>query len=190
MSEHEDPELPEVKDPFERQVALTVAILAVILSVISGGADNARLKALLASSQAVDQWAYYQSKSVKGNSYDIARKMLGAQGSSAEQKALMDDFGRQTARYQKEKADIEATAHQYEERVTFQNERVEHFERGEVLLHIAIVLGSITILVRMRSLWWLCLALGFLGLVMGVMPFFQHQAPMPRPEAAIAHRIG
>ena len=63
----EAPEIPEANDRFGKQVAITIAILAMGLAVISNQGDNAKTDAILKTSAAVNQWGYYQSKSLKEN---------------------------------------------------------------------------------------------------------------------------
>ena len=48
--------------------ALLLAICATFSSLKAGGLSNA---AILAQSQASDQWAYYQAKSLKENTYKV-----------------------------------------------------------------------------------------------------------------------
>lgn len=43
----EAPEIPEAKDPFEKQVAISIAALAVALSVIGNKGDNAKTDAII-----------------------------------------------------------------------------------------------------------------------------------------------
>ncbi len=42
----EDVEVPEAKDPFEKRIAISIAIIAVLLSYISMKGDNAKTDAI------------------------------------------------------------------------------------------------------------------------------------------------
>ena len=53
------PEIPEAKDPFDKRVALTIAIIAICLSFVSNLGDNAKTSAILKTSEASDQWNYF-----------------------------------------------------------------------------------------------------------------------------------
>jgi len=46
------PEIPEAKDPFEKRVAVTIAILAVALAFIGNKGDNARTDAIIKTNEA------------------------------------------------------------------------------------------------------------------------------------------
>src|ERR1700678_2147221 len=66
-------------NPFISLVSITIALLAVIAAVTGslesiedGSAIIDANKAVLAQDQATDQWAYYQSKSLKQKMYTIA----------------------------------------------------------------------------------------------------------------------
>ena len=59
------PEIPAAKDPFEKRAALTIAIIAICLSFVSNLGDNAKTSSILKTSEASDQWSYFQAKSTK-----------------------------------------------------------------------------------------------------------------------------
>ena len=49
----ETPEIPEANDPFSKQVAITIALLAVVLAVIENKGDNAKTDAIIKTSNAM-----------------------------------------------------------------------------------------------------------------------------------------
>jgi len=61
----ENPEIPEAKDSFEKSVAVTIAVVAVILSWISNRGDDAKTSAIIRTNEATDEWGHFQSKSIK-----------------------------------------------------------------------------------------------------------------------------
>ena len=71
-------ELPEAKDPFERKVALSIAIIAVILAVFSTYGDHAKTSAIILTNQASDEWSFYQAKSIKEHLVETETKLLKA----------------------------------------------------------------------------------------------------------------
>ncbi len=64
----------EKKEPWLNYLALTTVIFAVCatLSTLKGGGFSTR--SVMSQSQASDQWAYYQSKSIKGYLYDLQKE--------------------------------------------------------------------------------------------------------------------
>jgi len=69
-------EIPEANDPFSKQVAITIALLAVVLAVIENKGDNAKTDAILRTSEAANRWGYYQSKSIKQDLYETELEIL------------------------------------------------------------------------------------------------------------------
>ena len=52
----EAPEIPEAKNPFERMVAVSIATMAVCLSVINIHGDNAKTDAIIKTNEASNKW--------------------------------------------------------------------------------------------------------------------------------------
>lgn len=64
------------KEPWLNYLALTTVILAVCatLSTFKGGGFSTR--SVLSQTHAANQWAYYQSKSIKGYLYELQKEKL------------------------------------------------------------------------------------------------------------------
>ena len=173
------PELPEVEaadKTFARKAALTTAIYAVILAIASLGGDNATKGMLLAQQQASDQWAFYQAKANREHQYRLQKLRLEVE--FAERGPSMDAAARQqyqelllkTAqeeeRYSAEKKDIEAEARKFEQERDINRQRDPNFDYAHVLLQIAIVTASVSILASSRSLYAFSLLFAALGTVL------------------------
>lgn len=172
----EAPEIPEAKDPFERRVALSIAILAVVLAVISMVGDNAKLAGLLASTRAANGWAYYQSKSIKEHTYALqkeALETLADVGDEERRARLIEQYGREVARYKKEKDEIRAQAEAHEKEVEAQGLVNDRCDLAGLQLQIAIVLGSVAILVSWRAFWYASLVLGLTGALTAASAFLR-----------------
>ena len=59
------PEIPEAKDPFERRVAVAIAMLAALLAFVSMRGDNAKTDAGLRTTEASNQWSFFQAKKLR-----------------------------------------------------------------------------------------------------------------------------
>ena len=166
-------ELEEIRDKgFTRGVAITTAIYAVMLAVAALSGNNAMKHMLLAQQQASDQWAFYQAKVIREHEYRIQQKRLEVElaerGASmapeARQQyaALLAEFAAETKRYNTEKKDIEKDAKKFEHERDVNRKRDPYFDFAEVLLQIAIVMSSVSILSRSRLMYGfsLILALG------------------------------
>ncbi|HEX7547766.1 MAG TPA: DUF4337 family protein, partial [Candidatus Methylomirabilis sp.] len=63
-------ELRELKEkPFTKRIALTTAMFAVCLAIVSLGGNNSMKEMLLAQQQSSDQWSFYQAKVVREHLY-------------------------------------------------------------------------------------------------------------------------
>jgi hypothetical protein len=149
-----------------------IAVFAAVASLLSGSSSNeailAKSEAMLAQSQASDQWAYYQAKSVKATLSEGEAAIVGDG-----KPALVDKFTADAKRYRAETEDIQKKANELEEHVVQDNERSERlmerhhkFAFAVTLLQIAIALAAIAALTRRRSLWFVGMAVSAVGLVM------------------------
>lgn len=164
----QDPvELPTNFDPFERRVALTIAILGVALALISTIGDNAQSESLLAATRASSQWAYFQSKSIKEHTYRTQADVLAI---SREPGAadLQARYVSELERYGREKDEIRASAEAQEAIVAAEGAINDRCDQASLLLQVGIVLGSISILVRWPLLWFVSIGLGLGGAALGV----------------------
>ena len=210
MAEVEIPkpdELEEMKSSaFTRRVALTTAAYAVMLAIAALGGNNAMKEMILAQQQArgnnamkemilaqqqaSDQWAYYQAKVVREHQYRIQQKRLEVELAerraslspdiAQQYEALLGEFSAEARRYNTEKKDLEREAKQFEQERDLNRNKDPYFDFAEVLLQIAIVLASISILSSSRLMFGVSLVLAVCGTFLTVngytlwirLPFF------------------
>jgi hypothetical protein len=169
-------ELNELKgEVFTKRIALVTAIFAVVLAITSLGGNNAMKGMLLAQQQSSDQWAYYQSKVMREHLYRTTKEQnetaLLERGKTMSREArdryakLAAAYGQEEARYRSEKSQIESAAKRLEAERDLNNSKDPYFDYAEVLLQIAIVLSSISILSSSRTVFWIALGSAVLGSV-------------------------
>jgi hypothetical protein len=167
-------ELEEMRNTgFTRRVAITTAIYAVMLAIAALGGNNAMKDMLLAQQQSSDQWSFYQAKVIREHEYRIQQKRLEVElaergaGMAPEARqqyeALLAEFTAETKRYNTEKKDIEKDAKKLEHERDVNRQRDPYFDFAEVLLQIAIVMSSVSILSRSRLMYGLSLILALSG---------------------------
>ena len=167
-------ELEEIRNKgFTRRVAITTAIYAVMLAIAALGGNNAMKDMLLAQQQSSDQWAFYQAKVIREHEYRIQQKRLEVElaergaGMAPEARqqyeALLAEFTAETKRYNTEKKDIEKDAKKLEHERDVNRQRDPYFDFAEVLLQIAIVMSSVSILSSSRLMYGLSLILALGG---------------------------
>lgn len=165
----------EKKEPWLNYLALSTVIFAVCatLSTFKGGGFSTR--AVMSQSQAANQWAYYQAKSLKGYLYEIQKETLELEvaeaGDAAPQtsfearKNKIKSYGDKIARYEAEKAQIQQEARKLEALRDSAQNNSRIFGFAVIFLQIAILLASISALLKKKIIWFLSLGVGCAGLV-------------------------
>jgi hypothetical protein len=158
-------ELEEIKGKaFTKRVALTTAIFAVVLAVTSLGGSHAMKEMLLAQQQSSDQWSFYQAKVIREHLYrnqklrleiDLIERGSGMKPKVKERvEGLLKKTAEEEARYNAEKKEIEKEARELEHERDVNRNKDPYFEYGEVLLQIAIVMASVSILSGSRPVYY------------------------------------
>jgi hypothetical protein len=174
-------ELEERRDKtFTRRVALTTAVYAVVLAIASLGGNNAMKEMLLAQQQSSDQWAFYQAKVIREHLYRVQKLLVDVslgEGTAlpgpqrAKLEALSRRFGEEEQRYAAEKKDVERDAKKLEHERDVSRARDPYFDYAEVLLQIAIVTASVSILASSRPVFGFSLVLAILGTLLAANGF-------------------
>ncbi|HXU88750.1 MAG TPA: DUF4337 domain-containing protein [Methylomirabilota bacterium] len=156
-------ELEERRDKaFSRRVALTTAIYAVVLAIASLGGNNSMKDMLLAQQQSSDQWTFYQAKVIREHVYRAQKLVMEAELADAAAvrglrqerlQALARQFADEETRYNTEKKEIERDAKKLEHERDVNRDRDPYFDYAEVLLQIAIVCSSVSILASSRPMF-------------------------------------
>ncbi|MBV8666592.1 MAG: DUF4337 domain-containing protein [Burkholderiaceae bacterium] len=163
----------EKKEPWLNYLALSTVIFAVCatLATLKGGGYSTR--SVLNQTQASDQWAFYQAKSIKENLYQLQSEkiQLEAKLDSSPAKAAVyqeaiDDYNKKVEKYAKEKADIQKAAQDLEAQRDDAKRHSAPFGLAAIPLQIAILLSSIAALLKKRALWLLALPVGLAGIVL------------------------
>jgi hypothetical protein len=160
LSEHSH----HAHEPFDKRVAVTMAIIAALLAIVSVAAHIASTEELLAQQKASDQWAYYQAKDIRRYDSEIAQDFLGAlkaDGTEERRKHYKDN----AAKYDNDRADIQKEARQLEAERDVKGKQALRLEIGEIFLEIGIVFASLAILTKQPLVWYGSLATAGVGVV-------------------------
>jgi len=186
MAEVELPNAEELEElrgkKFTKRVALATAIFAVILAITSLGGKKAMKEMLLAQQQASDQWAFYQAKVIREHLYrsqklgleiDLIERGRGMKQEVKERiEAMLKKMTDEETRYNAEKKEIEKEAKKLEHERNVYRAKDPYFEYGEVLLQIAIVMASVSILSGSRPVLYFALTGAMLGTLFSINGFF------------------
>jgi hypothetical protein len=184
----EVPEAEEERDMvnrFRSRAALLIAVIAAVLAVGGLGGGNATDAMIINTIRASDTWAFFQAKNVRQTVYEVANVEI--QGDLAEpgldpasrarlERTLAENRAT-IARYDSEpdpdapgdpaagegKRQLTARARGYEAAREIAMARDDNFDWAEVLLQLALVLGSVAILAINRPILILSGVLGALG---------------------------
>lgn len=166
-------ELPEANDPFERVIALCIAILAVVLAFVDNTGNNGQADAIVKTNQASNQWAYYQAKSLKENIAESNALLLSVLSATdqAAAKAKQEEATKDSARYDAEKKEIKAKAEALEKEAEHGQAIDDQCDIAALFLQIAVVVCSIAILVRWRAIFFVGASIGLVGIYQSVIAF-------------------
>lgn len=165
----------EKREAWTKYVSLSVVIIAVIAAIAAqwGGKYGSRVLSQLNDatynqSLASDQWAFYQAKSIKLNSYEIAQRQLArsANVADAETARLIEDYKSKVTTYRKEQEDIKAKANEFEAKrdAARANATLASGKGGKMglaisLFSVAVAIASICMVTKKKPLWFVALFL-------------------------------
>ncbi|MGB9435337.1 MAG: DUF4337 domain-containing protein [Candidatus Acidiferrum sp.] len=172
---HEVMEAPEAggqheEIPFLMPVAVTLSILAVLVAIATLLGHRASTEELILQTKASDQWALFQAKNIRLHEMQGLADMLGTLTPVEKEKAdaLREKYLSETERYTKEKDEVSGQATELEKDRDLAGRREDRYDAGEVILEIALIVCSLTLLTKKRIFWISGIALGLVGLVVTV----------------------
>jgi hypothetical protein len=162
-----------------RWVSLTTALLAAVAAVASLRAGDTVNEALALKSdatriqaQASDQWAYYQAKGIKGAVARATAVTWKAAGRPvpAELEATADRYDTEQKEIQAKAKELEGERDAKEHEASALLEKHHHYAASVALFQVAIALGAVSALTRVKLVWVGSLVLGAGGLVLFALP--------------------
>jgi len=171
----------EKKESWLGYVAVTTIVFAVCatLSTFKGGQHSTR--AVLSQSKATNQWAYYQAKDMKQylhelqkDSLDLALLNAGkAEGDYAKAARSKEEaYAAKIAKYETQKEEIKKQAEAYDAAIAEAQAHSGAFGMAIIFLQIAILLCSVSALMKLKPVWVGGMAVGVVGLVFFANGFF------------------
>jgi hypothetical protein len=165
-------------DPFDRRVAMTMAIVAAALACVTMLSHRAHNETLQNTTEAADQWAYFQAKKNRSYLYEVSTSELPLLAAnpqaSARAKQLAQDWEEKLAKWKQETKEIEETAKEFEKKAEEAHHRGNHFDLGELGVELALVLCSIAVLTKRPPFWYTGIAVGAVGFVVAMGGFLPH----------------
>lgn len=158
-----------------KRVALLIALLALFLALSDLGGGNADNEAVELNVQSANLWAFYQAKTIRRTSTQLAAEEMETRldGASPQARALMEqriaNWRKTAERYETEpetgegRRELMARALQATRERDVQKAKGDAFDVATALLQVAIVLASAAIITGAMALAYLGAGLGLLA---------------------------
>jgi hypothetical protein len=154
------------KETGQRAIGLTMAILAVLLSVSTLLGHRAHTEEVLLETRATDQWNYFQAKNIRSHVYDADAEianLFAEKGAQAEA-----DFRVKSTQQKKDSEEIQAEAEKLGREVAATTRKAGFYDGSELFLEVAIVLSSISLLAKSKVYWQASFLFGLAGIAIGL----------------------
>jgi hypothetical protein len=152
-----------------------MAVVAVLVATVSLLGHRAHTEEILLQNKVTDTWAYYQAKNLRRNNLEALNKVLGALDSKNEKaEGVSKGFETDIAKYKTDQEEISNEAHKLEAELGHETGRANRFDLGEVLLEIALVVTSITLLTGRMFYWKMGMVFAAAGIVVAATVLLLH----------------
>lgn len=159
------------KESWLNYLALTTVIFAVCatLATFKGGGHST--KSIMNQSQASNNWAYFQAKSIKANLYSMESEKLEMDAFSKDQKTAelyagkVKDYKLRVEKYEKEKEEIKKIAEKFESDRDLAQIHAKDFGMAVIFLQVTILLSTIASFMKKKYIWYIGLGSGLVGLI-------------------------
>lgn len=164
----------EKKEAWLNYLALMTVIFAVCatLSTFKGGGYSTR--SVMSQSQASDEWAFYQSKSIKSYMYQMQKETLELKlleftkfiplETVNNYQEKIADYKKKIEKYEQEKTELQEKAKKLEAVRDESQKHSQAFGMAIIFLQIAILLSSIAGLLKKKMVWYGGMVTGLVGL--------------------------
>jgi len=171
----------EKKEKWLGFVATTTIVFAVCatLSTFKGGQHSTR--AVLSQSKAANQWAYYQAKDLKQYLHELQKdglelSLLGAGKAGGDYAQAVRGraaaYAEKIAKYEGQKEEIKRQAEAFDASIAESQAHSGAFGMAVIFLQIAILLSSVSALMKRKEIWYGGMAVGAVGVVYFANGFF------------------
>ena len=169
-------EAGEEKGESLTSISLAISILAVLVAMVTVLGHRSHTEAILMQSRVADQWNLYQAKKIRMDNLSVTVDLLPLQSfaNSSAATAKLQEYRSHIQKWKSDLVEEQEKAHEYEREVTHAEHQAAHYDLGEALLQIAVVLASITLFTRRRSYFFLGLTFGIIGILIAATAVFVH----------------
>ncbi len=164
--------------PFDRRVAVTMAIVAASLACVTLLSHRAHNESIAHQNDATNVWNRYQAKKNRGYMYAANAELLHAltEGQSpnpTEQRTSQaEKWEKKAKEYEESTKEIEKEARDLHEKREVAHHRSNYFDLGELGLELGLVLCSVAVLAKRTGFWYSGMGVSAVGLVVAAYGYF------------------
>lgn len=163
-------------DPSNKKIALLIAVLALFLAISETLSKAYQTEVITKQVEASNLWAFFQAKSIRKTSTDLAIQSAQIQPSADEAKtaAMIKRWTDASKRYDSEpetgegRKELAARAVAAQKLGDVANHKYHNLEVSSGVLQVAIVLASSSIITNVMLLAWLAGGLGVVAVGFGI----------------------
>jgi hypothetical protein len=171
--EHAEHAQHAAHDPFDRRVALTIAIIAAVLAAVTllshrahNGTLQLQIQAGILQTQASDKWSEFQANNIRRHEYAAYARLIDvvalAPNKESQATQVRDDWRQKAADYEGGKLDrlmteakaLEDQAKEQRHESHFAHEKSGRFDLGELAVEFGLVLCSVALLTKRAAFWY------------------------------------
>ncbi|HVW70998.1 MAG TPA: DUF4337 domain-containing protein [Steroidobacteraceae bacterium] len=159
-------------DEFGRRVGVIVGVIGIVLAVVTIASHRAHTAAVIARTEANDQWSFYQAKKLRQHLAEISSSLASSLASDpARVQGLVTKLDKDRERYSHESEDIQKEALAKDKESSHEEVRAFRFDMGEGFLELGLVLSSLYFLSKQRLFPLIGGLAALIGLGLGVAGF-------------------
>ncbi len=160
-------------DPMGKRVGIMAALLAVFLAVVTIASHRTHTEAIIKKTDSNDQWQYYQASRLKFHNLEVADKLIATLGPhNAGASEALAQFAKDRKKYADQSKDLQEKANAQKEASEAAERRALHYDLGEGLLEIALVLSSLYFISRKMLFPIVGIIAGIAGLIVAITGLF------------------
>lgn len=160
-------------DPFQKRVAVALAIYTVILALANMLTNQTNAQAIITSNNTTSKWNYYQAKSNKENILKSEIEILSRLPQTGED--ILGKLRSEIARYEAEKAEVQKEATALEKASEHLQHRGHGYEYAATIVELAIVFGGLALLANAKKVLYASAAIATVSVgLIGYATFLMH----------------
>jgi hypothetical protein len=138
-------------DELGRRVGVMVGIIGIVLAVVTISSHRAHTAAVIARTEANDQWSFFQSKKLREHLVEVGSSLASALANDPDRvQRLVERYNKEHDRYAHDSEDIEKEAKAKEADSEHEERRALRLDIGEGFLELGLVLSSLYFLSKRR----------------------------------------